>query len=114
MPEPPQGLIHPILSGSGEQGWVAMPQGWVLVGQSHALPCTLATRPSSPFASQDTANLEEKQAPAAPPKPWSTFKAMTLGSLPSTQRDRLELRCADWEGPCAGLDVTDGDFQTEV
>ncbi|NWR57211.1 AGRB2 protein, partial [Bucorvus abyssinicus] len=62
----------------------------------------------------DMANPEDKQAPAAPPKPWSTFKAMTLGSLPSAQRDRLELRCADWEGPCAGLDVADGDFQTEV
>uniref|UniRef100_A0A8B9F388 Adhesion G protein-coupled receptor B2 n=1 Tax=Amazona collaria TaxID=241587 RepID=A0A8B9F388_9PSIT len=54
------------------------------------------------------------KAPAAPPKPWSTFKAMTLGSLPSAQWDRLELRCADWGGPCAGLDVADGDFQTEV
>ncbi|XP_074706875.1 adhesion G protein-coupled receptor B2 isoform X5 [Strix aluco] len=62
----------------------------------------------------DAASPEEPQAPAAPPKPWSTFKAMTLGSLPSAHRDRLELRCADWEGPCAGLDVTDGDFQTEV
>lgn len=39
---------------------------------------------------------------------------MTLGSLPSAHRDRLELRCADWEGPCAGLDAADGDFQTEV
>ncbi|KAF1567528.1 Adhesion G protein-coupled receptor B2, partial [Eudyptes schlegeli] len=64
----------------------------------------------------DVASPEEQQpqAPAAPPKPWSTFKAMTLGSLPSAQRDRLELRCADWEGPCASLDATDGDFQTEV
>ncbi|XP_052667886.1 adhesion G protein-coupled receptor B2 isoform X5 [Harpia harpyja] len=64
----------------------------------------------------DAASPEEQQpqAPAAPPKPWSTFKAMTLGSLPSAQRDRLELRCADWEGPCAGLDAADGDFQTEV
>ncbi|KAM6043681.1 adhesion G protein-coupled receptor B2 isoform 6-T6 [Theristicus caerulescens] len=64
----------------------------------------------------DAANPEEQQpqAPAAPPKPWSTFKAMTLGSLPSTKRDRLELRCADWEGPCASLDAADGDFQTEV
>ncbi|XP_032776134.1 adhesion G protein-coupled receptor B2 isoform X5 [Strigops habroptila] len=64
----------------------------------------------------DAANPKEQQlqAPAAPPKPWSTFKAMTLGSLPSAQWDRLELRCADWEGPCAGLDVADGDFQTEV
>ncbi|XP_075629886.1 adhesion G protein-coupled receptor B2 isoform X4 [Balearica regulorum gibbericeps] len=64
----------------------------------------------------DVASPEEQQpqAPVAPPKPWSTFKAMTLGSLPSAQRDRLELRCADWEGPCAGLDAADGDFQTEV
>lgn len=93
---------------------MAVPQGQVPVGQSHALPCTPATCPSYPFALQDTANPEEKQAPAAPPKPWSTFKAMTLGALPSAQRDRLELRCADWEGPCAGLDVADGDFQTEV
>ncbi|NXV97005.1 AGRB2 protein, partial [Calonectris borealis] len=64
----------------------------------------------------DAASPEEQQpqAPAAPPKPWSTFKAMTLGSLPSAQRDRLELRCADWEGPCASLDAADGDFQTEV
>ncbi|XP_065553840.1 adhesion G protein-coupled receptor B2 isoform X1 [Lathamus discolor] len=64
----------------------------------------------------DAANPKEQQlqAPAAPPKPWSTFKAMTLGSLPSAQWDRLELRCADWGGPCAGLDVADGDFQTEV
>uniref|UniRef100_A0A8C3NFS8 Adhesion G protein-coupled receptor B2 n=1 Tax=Geospiza parvula TaxID=87175 RepID=A0A8C3NFS8_GEOPR len=54
------------------------------------------------------------KAPAAPPKPWSTFKAMTLGSLPSAQRDRLELCRADWDSPCAGLDAADGDFQTEV
>ncbi|XP_056189541.1 adhesion G protein-coupled receptor B2 isoform X6 [Falco biarmicus] len=68
------------------------------------------------LARQDAANPEEQQpqAPAAPPKPWSTFKAMTLGALPSAQRDRLELRCADWEGPCTGLDAADGDFQTEV
>ncbi|XP_071655114.1 adhesion G protein-coupled receptor B2 isoform X6 [Patagioenas fasciata] len=64
----------------------------------------------------DAASPEEQrpQAPAAPPKPWSTFKAMTLGSLPSAQRERLELHRADWEGPCAGLDTADGDFQTEV
>ncbi|OPJ71735.1 adhesion G protein-coupled receptor B2 isoform C [Patagioenas fasciata monilis] len=63
----------------------------------------------------DAASPEEQrpQAPAAPPKPWSTFKAMTLGSLPSAQRERLELHRADWEGPCAGLDTADGDFQTE-
>lgn len=62
----------------------------------------------------DAASPDAQQPPAAPPKPWSTFKAMTLGALPSTHRDRLELRCADWEGPCAGLDAADGDFQTEV
>lgn len=72
--------------------------------------------PQLSLVPQDAAGPEEQQpqAPAAPPKPWSTFKAMTLGSLPSAQRDRLELRCADWEGPCAGLDAADGDFQTEV
>ncbi|XP_071883590.1 adhesion G protein-coupled receptor B2 isoform X3 [Anas platyrhynchos] len=65
-------------------------------------------------AATDGASPDAQQPPAAPPKPWSTFKAMTLGSLPSAHRDRLELRCADWEGPCAGLDGADGDFQTEV
>ncbi|XP_068514088.1 adhesion G protein-coupled receptor B2 isoform X3 [Anas acuta] len=65
-------------------------------------------------AATDGASPDAQQPPAAPPKPWSTFKAMTLGSLPSAHRDRLELRCADWEGPCAGLDAADGDFQTEV
>ncbi|XP_066191192.1 adhesion G protein-coupled receptor B2 isoform X3 [Sylvia atricapilla] len=65
---------------------------------------------------QDVTSPEEQRpkAPAAPPKPWSTFKAMTLGSLPSAQRDRLELCRADWDSPCAGLDGPDGDFQTEV
>ncbi|XP_027557154.1 adhesion G protein-coupled receptor B2 isoform X4 [Neopelma chrysocephalum] len=64
----------------------------------------------------DVTSPEEQrpQAPAAPPKPWSTFKAMTLGALPSAQRDRLELCRADWESHCAGLDAADGDFQTEV
>ncbi|NXE93210.1 AGRB2 protein, partial [Menura novaehollandiae] len=64
----------------------------------------------------DASGPEEQRpkAPAAPPKPWSTFKAMTLGSLPSAHRDRLELCRADWESPCAGLDAADGDFQTEV
>ncbi|XP_064381261.1 adhesion G protein-coupled receptor B2 isoform X2 [Dromaius novaehollandiae] len=64
-------------------------------------------------AASDAAGPEEQQ-PKAPPKPWSTFKAMTLGSLPSAQRDRLELRRADWESPGLSLDGADGDFQTEV
>ncbi|KAM7029244.1 adhesion G protein-coupled receptor B2 [Acridotheres tristis] len=62
----------------------------------------------------DVPEEQRPKAPAAPPKPWSTFKAMTLGSLPSAQRDRLELCRADWDSPCAGLDAADGDFQTEV
>ncbi|NWR93172.1 AGRB2 protein, partial [Furnarius figulus] len=64
----------------------------------------------------DVTSPEEQrpQAPAAPPKPWSTFKAMTLGALPSAQRDRLELCRADWESPCTPPDAADGDFQTEV
>nr|XP_041576656.1 adhesion G protein-coupled receptor B2 isoform X3 [Taeniopygia guttata] len=66
-------------------------------------------------ANEVTSPEEQRpKAPAAPPKPWSTFKAMTLGSLPSAQRDRLELCRADWDSPCGGLDAADGDFQTEV
>ncbi|XP_061870342.1 adhesion G protein-coupled receptor B2 isoform X1 [Colius striatus] len=61
-----------------------------------------------------TPDAAAPEKPPAPPKPWSTFKALTLGSLPSAHRERLELRCADWEGPCAALDAPDGDFQTEV
>ncbi|KAF4792973.1 hypothetical protein TURU_116082 [Turdus rufiventris] len=73
-------------------------------------------RAPSTGSSKDVTNPEEQRpkAPAAPPKPWSTFKAMTLGSLPSAQRDRLELCRADWDSPCAGLDAADGDFQTEA
>lgn len=84
----------------------------VVVGHCHAPGCL----PQLPLCLQDAASPKEQQlqAPAAPPKPWSTFKAMTLGSLPSAQWDRLELRCTDWGGPCTGLDVADGDFQTEV
>uniref|UniRef100_A0A8C3PA38 Adhesion G protein-coupled receptor B2 n=1 Tax=Chrysemys picta bellii TaxID=8478 RepID=A0A8C3PA38_CHRPI len=47
-------------------------------------------------------------------KTWSTFKAMTLSSLPPKQREKLELHCATWEPPCMNLDVSEGDFQTEV
>uniref|UniRef100_A0A452HQP3 Uncharacterized protein n=1 Tax=Gopherus agassizii TaxID=38772 RepID=A0A452HQP3_9SAUR len=51
---------------------------------------------------------------AAKQKNWSTFKAMTLSSLPLKRREKLELRCANWEPPCMNLDVSEGDFQTEV
>uniref|UniRef100_A0A452HQN0 Uncharacterized protein n=1 Tax=Gopherus agassizii TaxID=38772 RepID=A0A452HQN0_9SAUR len=63
-----------------------------------------------------------KVSPGSPPscplcqqqKNWSTFKAMTLSSLPLKRREKLELRCANWEPPCMNLDVSEGDFQTEV
>ncbi|KAM8796155.1 adhesion G protein-coupled receptor B2 [Eudromia elegans] len=58
-------------------------------------------------AAADAGGPEE---PAAPPKPWSAFKAMTLGALPRGPRERLELRRAPWDG----ADGPDGDFQTEV
>ncbi|KAL0604939.1 Adhesion G protein-coupled receptor B2 [Plecturocebus cupreus] len=42
---------------------------------------------------------------------WSTFKSMTLGSLPPKPRERLTLhRAAAWEP----TEPPDGDFQTEV
>ncbi|XP_060113829.1 adhesion G protein-coupled receptor B2 isoform X2 [Heteronotia binoei] len=48
-------------------------------------------------------------------KSWSTFKAMTLSSLPSKHREKLELHsAADWEKHCMSLDLSEGDFQTEV
>lgn len=94
------------------RGGVAVPR----VGENRGVAMHPNRLPQLSLIPQDAAGPQEQQpqAPAAPPKPWSTFKAMTLGSLPSAQRDRLELRCADWEGPCAGLDAADGDFQTEV
>uniref|UniRef100_A0A4X2JWG7 Adhesion G protein-coupled receptor B2 n=1 Tax=Vombatus ursinus TaxID=29139 RepID=A0A4X2JWG7_VOMUR len=46
---------------------------------------------------------------------WSTFKAMTLGSLPPKPRERVGLhRTPRWESAGLGLDASDGDFQTEV
>uniref|UniRef100_A0A8D2KZL1 Adhesion G protein-coupled receptor B2 n=1 Tax=Varanus komodoensis TaxID=61221 RepID=A0A8D2KZL1_VARKO len=53
-------------------------------------------------------NRQQKQ------KSWSTFKAMTLSSLPSKHREKLELHSADWEKHCMSLDLSEGDFQTEV
>uniref|UniRef100_A0A8C3I4B8 Adhesion G protein-coupled receptor B2 n=1 Tax=Chrysemys picta bellii TaxID=8478 RepID=A0A8C3I4B8_CHRPI len=60
--------------------------------------------------------MDRYRAPAtnAQQKTWSTFKAMTLSSLPPKQREKLELHCATWEPPCMNLDVSEGDFQTEV
>ncbi|XP_048357571.1 adhesion G protein-coupled receptor B2 [Sphaerodactylus townsendi] len=60
-------------------------------------------------ASQEADSRQQKQ------KSWSTFKAMTLSSLPSRHREKLELHsAADWEKHCMSLDLTEGDFQTEV
>ncbi|XP_075764621.1 adhesion G protein-coupled receptor B2 isoform X1 [Pelodiscus sinensis] len=63
----------------------------------------------------------EKSMPSEAPRPeepqqrsWSTFKAMTLNSLPPKRREKLELHCASWERPRGSLEVSEGDFQTEV
>uniref|UniRef100_A0A8C5SRN9 Adhesion G protein-coupled receptor B2 n=1 Tax=Laticauda laticaudata TaxID=8630 RepID=A0A8C5SRN9_LATLA len=59
--------------------------------------------------------LDRYRAPATnASKSWSTFKAMTLSSLPTKPRERLELHSADWEKHCMSLDLSEGDFQTEV
>uniref|UniRef100_A0A803U1T8 Adhesion G protein-coupled receptor B3 n=1 Tax=Anolis carolinensis TaxID=28377 RepID=A0A803U1T8_ANOCA len=47
-------------------------------------------------------------------KSWNTFKAMTLSSLPSKHREKMELHAADWEKHCMNLEFSEGDFQTEV
>ncbi|XP_050788370.1 adhesion G protein-coupled receptor B2 isoform X5 [Gopherus flavomarginatus] len=61
--------------------------------------------------SSEVTSPEEQQQQQ---KSWSTFKAMTLSSLPLKRREKLELHCANWEPPCMNLDVSEGDFQTEV
>uniref|UniRef100_A0A670Y3T7 Adhesion G protein-coupled receptor B2 n=1 Tax=Pseudonaja textilis TaxID=8673 RepID=A0A670Y3T7_PSETE len=65
-------------------------------------PATNASKVTSPESQQ------QKQ------KSWSTFKAMTLSSLPTKPREKLELHSADWEKHCMSLDLSEGDFQTEV
>ncbi|XP_072606515.1 adhesion G protein-coupled receptor B2 isoform X17 [Vulpes vulpes] len=69
------------------------------------------------YRSQSTA--KEKPSPGEHPglsqqrrhQSWSTFKSMTLGSLPPKPRERLALhRAAAWEP----TEPPDGDFQTEV
>uniref|UniRef100_A0A670YAN4 Adhesion G protein-coupled receptor B2 n=1 Tax=Pseudonaja textilis TaxID=8673 RepID=A0A670YAN4_PSETE len=54
------------------------------------------------------------QNPVFSKNSWSTFKAMTLSSLPTKPREKLELHSADWEKHCMSLDLSEGDFQTEV
>nr|XP_042127876.1 adhesion G protein-coupled receptor B2 isoform X1 [Peromyscus maniculatus bairdii] len=69
------------------------------------------------YRSQSSA--KEKPSPGERPglsqhrrhQSWSTFKSMTLGSLPPKPRERLALhRAAAWEP----TEPPDGDFQTEV
>ncbi|XP_019367808.1 PREDICTED: adhesion G protein-coupled receptor B2 isoform X1 [Gavialis gangeticus] len=73
----------------------------------------LAAAPSQrPVPWQEVTSPEELQQQKQ--RSWSTFKAMTLSSLPSAQREKLELHCADWDRPHMSLDVSEGDFQTEV
>ncbi|CAH6790938.1 Adgrb2 [Phodopus roborovskii] len=69
------------------------------------------------YRSQSSA--KEKPSPGERPglsqhrrhQSWSTFKSMTLGSLPPKPRERLALhRTAAWEP----TEPPDGDFQTEV
>lgn len=69
------------------------------------------------YRSQSTA--KEKPSPGERPglsqqrrhQSWSTFKSMTLGSLPPKPRERLALhRATAWEP----TEPPDGDFQTEV
>ncbi|XP_073884207.1 adhesion G protein-coupled receptor B2 isoform X20 [Macaca fascicularis] len=69
------------------------------------------------YRSQSTA--KDKPSPGERPslsqhrrhQSWSTFKSMTLGSLPPKPRERLTLhRTAAWEP----TEPPDGDFQTEV
>ncbi|KAM3829316.1 LOW QUALITY PROTEIN: adhesion G protein-coupled receptor B2 [Vipera latastei] len=63
------------------------------------------------MTSQEVTSPESQQQKQ---KSWSTFKAMTLSSLPSKPREKLELHSADWEKHCMSLDLSEGDFQTEV
>uniref|UniRef100_A0A674IEM5 Adhesion G protein-coupled receptor B2 n=1 Tax=Terrapene triunguis TaxID=2587831 RepID=A0A674IEM5_9SAUR len=72
-------------------------------------PATNAAKVRLSVSGREVTSPEEQQQ-----KSWSTFKAMTLSSLPPKQREKLELHCATWEPPCMNLDVSEGDFQTEV
>uniref|UniRef100_A0A8C0LLA8 Adhesion G protein-coupled receptor B2 n=1 Tax=Canis lupus dingo TaxID=286419 RepID=A0A8C0LLA8_CANLU len=70
-------------------------------------------------AERNMSSVSEKPSPGEHPglsqqrrhQSWSTFKSMTLGSLPPKPRERLALhRAAAWEP----TEPPDGDFQTEV
>uniref|UniRef100_A0A8C0GMP6 Adhesion G protein-coupled receptor B2 n=1 Tax=Chelonoidis abingdonii TaxID=106734 RepID=A0A8C0GMP6_CHEAB len=71
-------------------------------------------RPSQPAESRPRVGERSSLSPQQQQKSWNTFKAMTLSSLPPKRREKLELHCASWEPPCMNLDVSEGDFQTEV
>ncbi|XP_043938669.1 adhesion G protein-coupled receptor B2 isoform X2 [Protopterus annectens] len=57
---------------------------------------------------EDKPSVEEKQ-------PWQTYRAMTLNTVHSEPKEKLELHSTDWEKPSTiPLDLSEGDFQTEV
>ncbi|XP_051843764.1 adhesion G protein-coupled receptor B2 isoform X9 [Antechinus flavipes] len=65
--------------------------------------------------SQQQPQQQQQQQQQQRHQSWSTFKAMTLGSLPPKPRERMGLhRTPRWESAGLGLDASDGDFQTEV
>lgn len=80
--------------------------------------CTVGKR-VGPYSRTLPFSPQEKPSPGERPslsqqrrhQSWSTFKSMTLGSLPPKPRERLALhRAAAWEP----TEPPDGDFQTEV
>ncbi|XP_064408157.1 adhesion G protein-coupled receptor B2 [Latimeria chalumnae] len=61
-----------------------------------------------------TTSYKEKSTPDEQ-QTWDTFRSMTLNTLHSEPKEKLELHCADWEKPSSmPLDLSEGDFQTEV
>lgn len=81
--------------------------------------CTMGERVLAHLHGPFLLHPQEKPSPGERPglsqqrrhQSWSTFKSMTLGSLPPKPRERLALhRAAAWEP----TEPPDGDFQTEV
>lgn len=128
----PQGPLR--AQGSGTQLWsradlglnsIQAPGCWVTLGFSGPLWASSAcpvqrARGYWPSSTGPSHCLpQEKPGPGEHPglsqqrrhQSWSTFKSMTLGSLPPKPRERLGLhRAAAWEP----TEPPDGDFQTEV
>ncbi|XP_041089778.1 adhesion G protein-coupled receptor B2 isoform X3 [Polyodon spathula] len=59
-------------------------------------------------SSSDKSTPEDQQS-------WNSFRVMTLNTMQTKQKDKLELHCKDWETPSSEtVDTSEGDFQTEV